>query len=89
VFGVFYGFSHQTAISTKDKVLAEKHEYDHKQKLINDAKAAWQRKNAPGGGSGGMSTTPYLVEGCKKDCGQQRSCLNGRENNAGYTDHCA
>ncbi|KAK6441210.1 F1F0 ATP synthase subunit e, mitochondrial [Oleoguttula sp. CCFEE 5521] len=51
VFGVFYGFSHQTAISTKDKLTADKHEYERKQKLIADAKAAWQRKNAPSSGT--------------------------------------
>lgn len=47
VFGVFYGFSHQSAISTRDKTAAAQHEYERKQHLINDAKAAWQKKNAP------------------------------------------
>jgi hypothetical protein len=53
-FGVFYGFSHQTAISSRDKIAAAKHEYERKEKLINEAKAAWAQKNAPKSqGSGG------------------------------------
>lgn len=52
-FGVFYGFSHQTAITSKDKIAAAKHEYERKEKLIEQAKAAWAQKNAPKGqGSG-------------------------------------
>ena len=52
-FGVFYGFSHQAAITTKDKVAASKHEYERKEKLINEAKAAWAQKNAPKGQGNG------------------------------------
>ena len=47
VFGVFYGFSHQSAISSRDKVLAEKHEYERKQKLIEEAKQKWAEKTQP------------------------------------------
>ncbi|KAL1582424.1 hypothetical protein WHR41_08933 [Cladosporium halotolerans] len=57
-FGVFYGFTHQTAISSRDKIAAEKHEYERKEKLISDAKAAWAKKNAPPGQGSGLITDP-------------------------------
>jgi hypothetical protein len=60
-FGVFYGFSHQTAISSRDKIAAAKHEYERKENLINQAKAAWAQKNAPKGqGNGGKSRALLL-----------------------------
>lgn len=55
-FGVFYGFTHQTAISSRDKIAAEKHDYERKEKLISDAKAAWAKKNAPAGQSSGCKS---------------------------------
>ena len=57
-FGVFYGFSHQTAISSRDKIAAAQHEYERKEKLINQAKAAWAQKNAPKGQGNGVVTDP-------------------------------
>lgn len=60
-FGVFYGFSHQAAITTRDKVAASKHEYERKEKLINEAKAAWAQKNAPKGQGNGCECYNYLV----------------------------
>ena len=53
VFSVFYGFSHQHAISSRDKQAAYQHEYDRKAKLISDAKAKFAEKSRPSGGSGG------------------------------------
>lgn len=60
VFGVFYGFSHQTAISAQDKIAASKHEYERKEKLISQAKAAWAQKNAPKGQSNGCKCHTIL-----------------------------
>ncbi|KAM0714892.1 hypothetical protein Q7P37_009357 [Cladosporium fusiforme] len=57
-FGVFYGFTHQTALSSRDKIAAEKHDYERKEKLISDAKAAWAKKNAPAGSGSGLVTDP-------------------------------
>ena len=60
VFGVFYGFSHQTAITAQDKIAASKHEYERKEKLISQAKAAWAQKNAPKGQSNGCKSRTIL-----------------------------
>ncbi|TKA31686.1 hypothetical protein B0A50_01764 [Salinomyces thailandicus] len=46
-FGVFYGFSHQTAISSRDKTAHAQHEYSRKEKLIQQAREEWQRKSQP------------------------------------------
>ena len=55
-FGVFYGFTHQQAIFVKDRTAANQHEYDRKQKLIDEAKAKWAEKTSPKIGDGGKST---------------------------------
>ncbi|QIW98174.1 hypothetical protein AMS68_003692 [Peltaster fructicola] len=47
VVGVFYGISHQSAITARDRAAHAKHEYEHKQKLIGDAKAEYKRKTSP------------------------------------------
>ncbi|EME87304.1 uncharacterized protein MYCFIDRAFT_47761 [Pseudocercospora fijiensis CIRAD86] len=52
VFGVFYGFSHQQVISSRDKRAAYQHEYDRKAKLISEAKAKFAEKSRPSTGSG-------------------------------------
>ncbi|KJY00912.1 mitochondrial ATPase like protein [Zymoseptoria brevis] len=52
VFGVFYGFTHQQAIFAKDKAAEHKHEYDRKQKLIDEAKAKFAEKHSPKSGDG-------------------------------------
>ncbi|KAH9845710.1 F1F0-ATP synthase subunit E [Teratosphaeria destructans] len=52
VFGVFYGFSHQTAISSRDKAAHAQHEYKKKETLIKQAKAEWAKKSAPPSSSG-------------------------------------
>lgn len=61
-FGIFYGFTHQTAISSKDKIAAEKHDYERKEKLISDARAAWAKKNAPAGSGSGCKCN-LLIHG--------------------------
>ncbi|KAF2208844.1 hypothetical protein CERZMDRAFT_114360 [Cercospora zeae-maydis SCOH1-5] len=52
VFGVFYGFSHQQAIHSKDKANAQKAEYDRKANLIQQAKAKFAEQNSPRTGDG-------------------------------------
>jgi F-type H+-transporting ATP synthase subunit e len=53
-FGIFYGFSHQSAIYSSDKKAAAQHEWDHKVKLIDEAKKKYAEKNRPAGsGDGG------------------------------------
>ncbi|KAK4560886.1 F1F0 ATP synthase subunit e, mitochondrial [Recurvomyces mirabilis] len=47
VTGVFYGFSHQTAITSRDKTAHAQHEWDSQAKLIDQAKAEYQRKTQP------------------------------------------
>ena len=47
VVGVFYGFSHQSSITARDKANHAKHEYENKQKLIDQAKAEYKRKTSP------------------------------------------
>ncbi|CAK3960013.1 related to F1F0-ATP synthase subunit E [Lecanosticta acicola] len=51
-FGIFYGFTHQQAIFAKDKTAAYQHEYDRKQKLIDEAKAKYAEKTTPKTGDG-------------------------------------
>jgi len=57
VFGVFYGITHQASISATHASNDLNKEYEHKQDLINKAKAAFVKKNMPasskqpGGGS--------------------------------------
>lgn len=55
VFGVFYGFSHQSSIRSSDRKAAAQHEWDHKIKLIDDAKKAYSEKKTPRQGDGGKS----------------------------------
>ncbi|POR31990.1 ATP synthase subunit e, mitochondrial [Tolypocladium paradoxum] len=51
--GVFYGFSHQRTITVTQRAEHEKHEYEHKQKLIDQAKAEFAKKKNPQPVSGG------------------------------------
>ncbi|KAK3903037.1 ATP synthase E chain-domain-containing protein [Staphylotrichum tortipilum] len=45
--GVFYGFSHQRSITAAQKAAEAQREYEHKQQIINKAKAAYaQSKQA-------------------------------------------
>lgn len=45
--GVFYGLYHQTAISSAEKMEAAKKDYERKQYLIDQARAAYAEKKAP------------------------------------------
>ncbi|KAK4507868.1 hypothetical protein PRZ48_001603 [Zasmidium cellare] len=51
-FGVFYGFSHQQAINSRDRAAEAKAEYERKQKLIDEAKAKFVEKTQPKKGDG-------------------------------------
>ncbi|KAF1825850.1 uncharacterized protein K489DRAFT_406664 [Dissoconium aciculare CBS 342.82] len=51
-FGVFYGFTHQSAIFAREKSAAAHHEYERKSKLIDNAKAAYAEKTSPKKGDG-------------------------------------
>jgi F-type H+-transporting ATP synthase subunit e len=44
--GVFYGFYHQRTINSSQKAAAAQREYEHKQKLINQAKEAYAKTKA-------------------------------------------
>ncbi|KAF2106676.1 ATP synthase E chain-domain-containing protein [Lophiotrema nucula] len=43
--GVFYGIYHQASISARDRLAKEKHDYDHHQSLISQAKAQWAKEH--------------------------------------------
>ncbi|KAI2628324.1 ATP synthase subunit E [Xylaria nigripes] len=45
--GLFYGFSHQRSITASQRVAAAQKEYEHKQHLIDQAKAEYQKSKAP------------------------------------------
>lgn len=45
--GIFYGLYHQAKLSSAAKLAAIDREYEHKQKLIEQAKAAYTKKNLP------------------------------------------
>ncbi|TVY88998.1 ATP synthase subunit e, mitochondrial [Lachnellula willkommii] len=45
--GVFYGFYHQATLSASAKTAAVNREYEHKQQLIQQAKAEFAKKNQP------------------------------------------
>ncbi|KAF4968115.1 hypothetical protein FSARC_4449 [Fusarium sarcochroum] len=48
--GVFYGFTHQRAIFSAQKAEHDQHEYEKKEKLIQQAKAEFAKKNNPTSG---------------------------------------
>jgi len=45
--GIFYGLYHQAKLSTATKLAAVNKEYEHKQRLIDQAKAEYTKKNQP------------------------------------------
>ena len=49
--GIFYGFYHQASLSAAAKLAAAQREYEHKQSLIEKAKAEYAKKNAPASSS--------------------------------------
>jgi hypothetical protein len=47
--GILYGFYHQAKLSASAKAAAINREYEHKQSLIEKAKAEYAKKNLPPG----------------------------------------
>ncbi|KAK0657281.1 ATP synthase E chain-domain-containing protein [Cercophora newfieldiana] len=45
--GVFYGFYHQRSITQASRAAATQREYEHKQKLIDQAKAEYAKSKQP------------------------------------------
>ncbi|KAI1456945.1 ATP synthase subunit E [Annulohypoxylon moriforme] len=45
--GVFYGFTHQRSISASQRTAAARKEYEHKQHLIEQAKAEYAKSKNP------------------------------------------
>jgi len=65
--GVFYGIYHQASISARDRLENAKREYKHKEDLISQAKAEWQRRHSPAaaqstGGNSPLSLPPFDVQ---------------------------
>ncbi|KAI1190486.1 ATP synthase E chain-domain-containing protein [Nemania serpens] len=60
--GIFYGFTHQRSITASQRAAAAKKEYEHKQHLIEQAKAEYSKsKNPPAAASSeksGLSQDP-------------------------------
>lgn len=57
-FGVFYGFSHQRSITSAQKASEAQKAYEHKQKLIEQAKAEYSKsKNPPTTQKGGRKSS--------------------------------
>ncbi|KAI8629359.1 ATP synthase E chain-domain-containing protein [Xylariaceae sp. FL1651] len=46
-FGIFYGFTHQRSITASQRAAAAKRDYEHKQHLIDQAKAEYSRSKNP------------------------------------------
>lgn len=44
--GIFYGFTHQRSITATQKTAAAKREYEHKQSLIEKARAEYAKKSS-------------------------------------------
>jgi F-type H+-transporting ATP synthase subunit e len=51
--GVLYGLYHQATLSASAKLNAINRDYEHKQSLIQKAKAEFSKKNSGGSGDGG------------------------------------
>ncbi|KAF2874765.1 ATP synthase E chain-domain-containing protein [Massariosphaeria phaeospora] len=43
--GLFYGVYHQASISTRQRLTQQKHEYEHRASLIQQAKAEWAKSH--------------------------------------------
>lgn len=65
-FGVFFGFSHQRTITANQKAAHDQHEWEHKQKLIDQAKAEYAKLKNPApaskGDDGMSSISPSLLK---------------------------
>ena len=53
--GIFYGFTHQRAITASQRAEHAQHEYEKKEKLIQQAKAEFAKKKNPTSGDDGTS----------------------------------
>lgn len=73
VFGVFYGFSHQSAIYSSDKKAAAQHEWDRKVKLIDQAKEKYAKKDQKPGKDDGEFVSFCFVFVGRNWCGWGRS----------------
>jgi len=61
--GVFYGFYHQRTITSTQKLAAEKKAYEHKQSLIEQAKAEYTKSKqppSPSSSSGGRKSPIFF-----------------------------
>lgn len=81
MFGVFYGFSHQQAISSRDRAAEVKAEYERKQKLIDQAKAKFAEKTQPKTGDGSKSC-PRNHMAVKRRLGKRLRALPRKEAHA-------
>ncbi|KAK4193509.1 ATP synthase [Podospora australis] len=54
--GIFYGFYHQRQIYAADRKIAIQQEYEHKQELINKAKAEYAKSKQPASASSSSTT---------------------------------
>jgi hypothetical protein len=61
--GVLYGLYHQASLSASAKLAAINREYEHKQSLIEKAKAEYSKKNKPANKteSGGSKSYEFLM----------------------------
>ncbi|KAG5981541.1 hypothetical protein E4U55_002845 [Claviceps digitariae] len=58
-FGVFYGFYHQRTITASQRAEHDRHEYESKQKLIDQAKAEFSKRKAAAASSKDDATTDF------------------------------
>ena len=68
--GVFYGIYHQASISAKDKLEAAKREYQHKEALIQQARAEWAKTHSP------SASSPTQTSAAKADPKDPNADLN-------------
>lgn len=67
--GVFYGFSHQRSITATQKAQHDKHEYEEKQKKIQQAKAEYAKQKSPAPASTNDGTLAARIAGLSNDFG--------------------
>jgi F-type H+-transporting ATP synthase subunit e len=62
--GIFYGFTHQRAITASQRAEHAQHEYEKKEKLIQQAKAEFAKKKSPSTGDDGTSFSHCRSNAC-------------------------
>ncbi|KAI0139865.1 ATP synthase E chain-domain-containing protein [Xylariaceae sp. FL1272] len=65
--GIFYGFSHQRNITATQKAAASKKDYEHKQHLIDQAKAEYTKSKAPASASASAASSSGSSTGLNQD----------------------